>query len=490
MSRILSIATLLLTLLTAAEVKAQDMINETGYKCDDGGFEYISPILCDYVAACEEQCSSCGGFYKCDEIKSHREGCYYECPLCNKQMTIMEMLSHYCEPDIDNNCVFCGMPKEQCICSGPVINGNGSSSGGGGTGGGGTTPPIILPATPTPTTPIFPILHSSDTTHIDSTSYHRCPCVISQTKKAILDEMKNSPWYNQDNGYPDLTEDLKRQVEFPSRVQQGQNGTCGAAAIQKWLAENYPEQYIECVYRLANYGRYEPWGLWLADDRNPVGITQKDIEMESGNNIYEVLKDMGAQYTSVDAIMQSAIQTWAYNNDFDERWWHFWGFGTSGYDPREDDGTGGGMTYKEINEFMGDIAGESSIINKNDDSFKSQHITYDKLEEWISANIDEDFNSYSVFAAVDIEYQGNNKYFGDGDLSHFVEIKGLHSGEIDFWSYGRDFTTCERNCPVGELLIIKNTKYGKEERAYEKTRVCHCTLCNGTNCYDCICMQK
>ena len=135
MNRILSIAILLLTLLTAVEVKAQDMINETGYKCNDGGFEYISPIPCDFVAACKEECSSCEGFFDCDEIKSHREGCYYECPRCEQQMTVIEGLSHYCEPEDENHCVFCGMPLDQCICSGPIINGNGYSSGGGGTGG-------------------------------------------------------------------------------------------------------------------------------------------------------------------------------------------------------------------------------------------------------------------------------------------------------------------------------------------------------------------
>ena len=304
--------------------------------------------------------------------------------------------------------------------------------------------------------------------------------------------MKNSPWYNQDNGYPYLTEDLRRQVEFPSSVQQGQNGTCGAAAIQKWLAENYPEQYIECVYRLANYGCYEPWGLWLdKDDKNPIGMTQVDVEIESGNNDrYKTLQDIGAQYTSVDAIMQSAIQTWAYNNEFVERWWHNWGFGTSGYDPREDDGNGGGMTYGEITEFMEDVAGKASIINNNKDRFKSQHITYDKLEEWVTANTDEDFDSYTVFASVNIVNLKDGKYFGDGKPDHFVEINGLNSGKIDFWSYGWNYTTFKTNCPVAELLILKNTKYGKEERAYQKANLCHCTYCNGHNCDGCICMQK
>ncbi len=38
MKKSLYFAFLLLTLLTTEEMRAQDMINETGYKCNDGGF--------------------------------------------------------------------------------------------------------------------------------------------------------------------------------------------------------------------------------------------------------------------------------------------------------------------------------------------------------------------------------------------------------------------------------------------------------------------
>ena len=129
MNRILSITILLLTLLTTEEMRAQDMINETGYKCNDGGFEYISPIPCDFVAVCEEECSSCQGFFDCDEIKSHREGCYYECPLCNEQMPVNEQGGHHCE----STCGVCGMPMTQCVCFDPY-EGNDPYSGGGGNG--------------------------------------------------------------------------------------------------------------------------------------------------------------------------------------------------------------------------------------------------------------------------------------------------------------------------------------------------------------------
>ena len=97
MNRILSITILLLTLLTAAEVSAQSYYNEEYSDCDETDYGQGTVVL-PCFEICRSQCSSCEGFFDCDEIAEHEKGCYYECPRCNQRMTIMEMLSHYCEP--------------------------------------------------------------------------------------------------------------------------------------------------------------------------------------------------------------------------------------------------------------------------------------------------------------------------------------------------------------------------------------------------------
>ena len=97
MNRILSIAILLLTLLTAAEVSAQSYYNEEYSDCKETDYGQGTVVL-PCFEICRSQCSSCEGFFDCDEIAEHEKGCYYECPRCNQRMTIMEMLSHYCEP--------------------------------------------------------------------------------------------------------------------------------------------------------------------------------------------------------------------------------------------------------------------------------------------------------------------------------------------------------------------------------------------------------
>lgn len=62
-------------------------------------------------------------------------------------MTVIEGLSHYCEPEDENHCVFCGMPLDQCICSGPIVRPSPGPS---------PTPPSPTPPSPTPPSPPKP----------------------------------------------------------------------------------------------------------------------------------------------------------------------------------------------------------------------------------------------------------------------------------------------------------------------------------------------
>ena len=108
MNRILSIAILLLTLLTAEEMRAQSMTNETTHNCDDGSFLYMTDLNCEEDGNGEETCSSCGGVFKGDEIAEHEKNCFYECNKCKQKMKVIERDKHKCkgdepEPDQDKN---------------------------------------------------------------------------------------------------------------------------------------------------------------------------------------------------------------------------------------------------------------------------------------------------------------------------------------------------------------------------------------------------
>lgn len=520
MKKFLTLAVFLLTLLPAARVSAQNWVNESMHECEDeDGFKYMTDLPCEGFVDCRDQCSSCNGFFDCDEIEEHEKDCFYECNKCNQKMKVIEREKHKCKgntPETDqdqDNDRNKGDDKDQnndskkdekspgTNVSRPIheqnlpnvtVNGKNKSGsplnwwdwtyviGGGGNGSSNNSGNGTVSAVPEEEQPLRASQQSSGKTN--SIGYHRCPCMISPTKKSLLDELKNHPLYNHDNGYPGLTKDLERQLAFPEIIQQGNNGTCGPAFVQKYLAENYPEQYADCVYYLANYGYYAPWGLWLdTDDRNPIGITQDELYSQHEDaNWY---KDRGINYTAVDAIMQSAIQTWTNNNDFYKRCTNFWGITHSGYDPRIDSGRDGGMSYDDVSEFI-----ENEITHDTTaTSGTTKGITYDLLDNHFqNANHDD----YTIYAGVNIAIDEDEGafYFGNKNQNHIVELTGTDSGKYEFWSYGRKLITSKVNGPIHTLLFIKNTLYAKIERATKRTLVCNCNYCTGDGC--CLCMSE
>lgn len=518
MNRILSITILLLTLLTAAEMRAQSMTNETTHNCDDGSSWYMTDLNCEEDGNGEKTCSSCGGVFKGDEIAEHEKNCFYECNKCKQKMKVIERDKHKCkedepEPDQDKDQdKDQGKPSNSKNDDNPQNPNGGSSTGipdqylpnvtvkgknkssfnwwdwtlvyGGGGGSSSSSNNNVSVATPTEEQPLHASQQSSGKT--DSIGYHRCSCLITEATKKILNNLKEHRLYNQDNGYPNLTKDLERQLAFPETIQQGNNGTCGPAFIQKYLAENFPEQYAECVYSLANYGYYAPWGLELAMDVNeysPVGMTASDVLAENGNDyMQKTNNDNGIQYTSVDAIMQSAIQTWANTNTWTDKLLCMIGWKQPGYDPRLDYGDGGGMSYSEVTDFIKDnIGGESAMSYK-----RRGMMTYDYVGEIIDDITNNDFDSYTVLAGVNIKEKNGKYYFGKGKSDHYVEISGLHSGKFDFWSWGQQLTTSEYDCPLEQLIILKKTDYAKKEKQEKKSLTCNCPNCTRDGCSKCV----
>jgi len=506
MNRILSITILLLTLLTAAEMRAQDMINETGYKCNDGGLEYISPIPCDFMAACEEKCSSCQGFFDCDEIEEHEKGCYYECPRCNQRMTIMEMLSHYCEPkgldpdfddpdfpddnDDDRNppnqdrvvCALCGavmtyMESLTHNCRRLNVNGNYNSSlwyilqpviGSGRSSSSNNNNESEFE--PTEEQPLHAAQQSGEKT--DSIGYHRCPCLITANAKFYLNDIDNDPkWDELNKLYDGLTEGLKRHLAFPETIQQGNNGTCAAALIQKYLAENYPDKYKECVYELAKNGKYEPWGLEIPLESNLNAISDYELRIETGDaNKY----NQGINFTADDALMQTAIQNWVDVNNLFRRMHNK--ITGNAYSVIDDDGNIGGMTADERSSFLFNVSPHSIVNN-------SGKTSYNELTQKLETYSPDD---YTIMAGVNMQYDDNGCYFGDSLSNHALEINGIEDGHINFWSYGKDGTTVKKDEIIKNLIIMKKTDYAKEEKKDRKSLVCNCPNCTNNGCSKCM----
>ncbi len=497
MKKFLALAVFLLNLLSLTEVSAQNMTNESMNDCDDDGYSYTTNLPCEGAVMCREKCPNCGAYFDCDEIETHKDICYYRCPWCDSLLSRDEQMSHDCRNNQNSNSQTTNgnagepydlIPNNQVLPNVTIYGNYNPGSlwylletvGGGSVSGYNSSTNTSGQGTNT--------LHSANTStsQSDSIGYHRCPCLMTERVKEILAGLEKHPLYNQDNGYPNLTEDLKRQIAFPEIIQQGNNGTCGPAILQKWLAENYPEQYADCVYHLANYGYYEPWGLELTtdeDEHNPVGMTTVDLLSENGDEAAQrKLNENGIQYTSVDAIIQASIQMWANTNTWTDKLLCFIGLKQPGYDPRLDYGDGGGMSYNEVNDFIIDNVADKSIISEK----RNGMMTYDKIEEIIKGATGSDFDSYTVLAGVDIKSEGGEFYFGKGRGDHFVEITGLDSGKINFWSWGRQLKTSKYNCPLDQLIILKKSDYAKKERKERKSLTCNCADCYSDGCSVCL----
>ena len=267
--------------------------------------------------------------------------------------------------------------EEQPIETNPNGNlpsgGNGSSSGGGNSGSGGTT----NTNTSTPLKRAQAVINTFERTHFTHVAYSN----LSKEKfiKALRDHINN-----------------------PSLVQQGRNGTCGAAVICKYLAEFHPDKYVKAAISLYRTGYYDEWEWKVAD------------KSKSGTDLQ--LFEWDPSITSVDAIIQGAIIN-SYNMILD-------------YDPFTDGaGLRSFMWPLDLKNFFKNKLGlpTSSKINAG----------YTDL-----ANIN--YDEFFVIAAIDASnwQDGQSEYtFASQTLfpNHYIQVTGIYDDKgIKFWHWGKD----------------------------------------------------
>lgn len=296
--------------------------------------------------------------------------------------------------------------------------------------------------------------------------------MITVNAKYYLNQIDNDPkWDELNNLYEGLTDGLKRHLAFPETIQQGNNGTCAAALIQKYLAENHPDKYEECVYELAKNGKYEPWGLEIPAACNLTGISDYELRNETG----DVSKyNQGIDFTADDALMQTAIQNWSDNNNWFRRVHNK--ITGNAYSVINDDGDLGGMTVDDRSSFLFNVSPLSMVNNLGKTSY------YELAQKLKTYSPDE----YTIMAGVDMQYNDKGYYFGNKHSNHALEISGIENGYIKFWSYGKEDSTIKQYGGIGSLVIIKKTDYAKEEKQERKSLTCNCPDCTNDGCSKCM----
>ena len=90
-----------------------------------------------------------------------------------------------------------------------------------------------------------------------------------------------------------FVKDLKAHLTNPTSIQQGGNGTCGAAALLKYMVEEHPLLYVRTAIALYSRGFFSNNGVMLGLPNEAFSGNMKDLRRLGIN--------------TVDAIMQGAL---------------------------------------------------------------------------------------------------------------------------------------------------------------------------------------
>lgn len=196
-----------------------------------------------------------------------------------------------------------------------------------------------------------------------------------------------------------FAEGVRLHINNPAKVNQGSNGTCGAAVICKYLAESLPEKYVEAAISLYTTGKYEEWKLKLPES--------------SGSGTMEQVRKIGT--TVADVLIQGAIIN-SYNYYLD-------------YNPFKD-GTGirSFMWPQRIDSFFDKIGKAGSFHWWTD---------FDEIKSI-------DFSRNNIIACVVLEHVHNNEYrFTRDNLipNHYIQITDCGNDTVFFWQWGDEYVS-------------------------------------------------
>ena len=221
--------------------------------------------------------------------------------------------------------------------------------------------------------------------------------------------------------FPNLNKDkyiqtLRAHINNPSLIQQGANGTCGAAVICKYLADKYPDKYATAAISLYETGKYEPWKLGLPE----ASYTGTD---QICHNLFT---------TSLDALMHGGIIN-GYNNVCLD------------YNPFSDGQGLRSFAWPQcIQSFFTNYLNKEVMIYYN--------VDFEELKKY-------DFKNEFVIAAVITK-----EICKDGEVSirefemsglfpdHYIQLTGRTEEMISYWNWGSDLFKAARG---SAYIVIK-----------------------------------
>lgn len=367
-------------------------------------------------------------------------------------------------------CPLCNRPYDYCNCSGVIVPGTSPSS---------DSWIIIVPST----MPEDDNLCNTDsigteveTTQTDTATYHHCLCLITFNTRSRQNAIDNNPQMEAINDkFYNFAKSLKRHIAFPETIQQGNHETCVSAALQKYLAENFPDDYIDCAISLAETREYKKWNLKIPETSYIDIISETDII--NGNKNYEDCVQKGIEYTSIDMLFQTAIQNW-YNDKKREQ-----GHKTPVYCPFVDD-VGVGINFKYAKVFLTENVYQRFNSPLSVEYYQPYITSYEQLEN-IMTQYDPELYNYMASVAIKQYTNGTYSFTISEKANHMLEITGTNNGYINCWTWGRNGITSEKNCYIHRLMVLKRSEIGIQEKITKQQLSCNCEYCTNNGSDSC-----
>lgn len=206
---------------------------------------------------------------------------------------------------------------------------------------------------------------------------------------------------------------LRRHVANPSTVNQGRNGTCGAAVICKFMAQYEPELYVSMALSLYREGRYSPCRLSVST-ASTLGTDTQAV----------VLRTTVADLVVQGAMVHSANRLFGYNPFSD-------GVGLRSF-----------FWPDRLKAFFTDCLHRPVETLWYPDAEQLSAIDYDNCFavaavecKPLSAEEKQAFTSSSPTASADKLY----RFMRRGPFpTHYVQLTGATECGLSFWSWGTD----------------------------------------------------
>lgn len=212
-------------------------------------------------------------------------------------------------------------------------------------------------------------------------------------------------------------------INNPSIINQGLNGTCGAAVICKFLADFYPDKFVEAAVSIFMKGQFDEWGLTMSDS--------------SKYGTYEQAEQVqGQQASAADLIMQGAFV----NS----------GNAMLAYNPFTD--------KSGVRSFMWPTYVESFFSSK-----LGLSVTECELEEFDDMCA-YNYNDYYIIALVEVSFvskdiNGIHRYQFFTSLNpsklHYIQLTGVDGNELTYWNWGSNNYHCIDGCAYCVYKIRK-----------------------------------